>query len=123
MSKLVDTNIIIDYLRQRPEALSLVANMASKPHVSVASVCELYAGAGSRREEDRIALLLQASKIMPVTLEIARRGGQFMKHYGPSHGLDDLDALIAATAEQHGLALVTLNLKHFPMFPKLKAPY
>ena len=31
--------------------------------------------------------------------------------------------LIAATAEHHGLDLATLNVKHFPMFKRLKAAY
>ena len=34
-----------------------------------------------------------------------------------------MDAIIAATAEHHGLRLATLNVKHFPMFPKLKRAY
>ena len=29
--------------------------------------------------------------------------------------LEDMDALIAATAIRHGLALVTSNARHFPM--------
>ena len=37
--------------------------------------------------------------------------------------LDFPDAVIAATAMHHGLELVTLNLKHFPMFPDLQRPY
>ena len=41
----------------------------------------------------------------------------------PSHGIDIPDAIIAATAEHHGLRLATLNVKHFPMFPKLKRAY
>ncbi len=52
-----------------------------------------------------------------------RRAGVFSRLYEPSHGLDDIDALIAATAEHHGLRLATLNVKHFPMFPKLKRAY
>lgn len=46
-----------------------------------------------------------------------------MRHFAPSHGLDDLDAIIAATAEHHGLELATLNTKHFPMFRRLKRAY
>ena len=123
MSRLLDTNIIIDYLRQRPAAIAFVGALRSKPSVSVATAMELYTGAASRSEEHRIEQLLVGALVLPVTLAIARVAGQHVKHYQRSHGLDDLDAIIAATAEHHGLALATLNMKHFPMFPKLKAPY
>ena len=54
---------------------------------------------------------------------IAARAGVFVRLYGGSHSIDDPDAIIAATAEHHGLRLATLNVKHFPMFPKLKRAY
>ena len=123
MSVLVDTNIIIDYLRQHAAALALIDGMSGKPAISVASVAELYAGAATKREERRIERILLGARVLPITLDIARAAGQHMKHYAPSHGLDDLDALIAATAEHHGLALATLNVRHFPMFKQLKPAY
>ena len=123
MSVLIDTNIIIDYLRNHPAALAFIGGLRGKPRVSVVSIAELYAGASSTAEEARIERLLGGSILLSVTPEIARAGGQHMKHFQPSHGLDDLDALIAATAEHHGLELATLNVKHFPMFEKLKAAY
>jgi predicted nucleic acid-binding protein len=83
----------------------------------------LTVGARNRREEERIAQLEDIVQFLPITLEIARRAGEFTKHYRPSHGIDDADALIAATAEHHKLPLATLNVKHFPMFPKLKRAY
>ena len=46
-----------------------------------------------------------------------------MRHFHGSHGIDDTDAIIAATAEHHGLDLATLNVRHFPMFPRLKRAY
>ena len=46
-----------------------------------------------------------------------------MRHFHKSHGIDIPDALIAATAEHHELRLATLNVKHFPMFPKLRRAY
>ena len=51
---------------------------------------------------------------------------ELMDEYGGrvvSHGIDIPDAIIAATAEHHGLRLATLNTKHFPMFPKIKRAY
>jgi predicted nucleic acid-binding protein len=42
-----------------------------------------------------------------------------MKTYARSHGLHTLDALIAATALEDGLALATKNRKHFQMMSEL----
>jgi predicted nucleic acid-binding protein len=123
VNTLVDTNIIIDHLKRRRDAMAFIEGLQGKPAVSVVSVMELYTGALSRAEEARIEGLLAGCKLLSVSLAIARTAGQHAKHYRRSHGLDDLDALIAATAEHHGLALATCNVKHFPMFPKLKAPY
>jgi predicted nucleic acid-binding protein len=58
-----------------------------------------------------------------ISSEISRSAGGFIRHYSTSHGIDIPDALIAATAEHHGLRLATLNVKHFPMFPRLKRAY
>ncbi len=47
-----------------------------------------------------------------------------MREYRRSHsGIGIADYLIAATAEQSGAALVTLNVRHFPMFPGLQPPF
>lgn len=91
--------------------------------MSVVSVQELYAGASSAGEEAKIENYIRGGRILPVTTAIARSAGQLMRHFAPSHGLDDLDAIIAATAEHHQLSLVTLNVKHFPMFARLKRAY
>jgi predicted nucleic acid-binding protein len=79
--------------------------MPTRPTLSVVTVAKLYAVARGSREDN------------------ARRSGEWLKHYRGSHGIDDLDPIIAATAEQHGLPLATLNLKHFPKFPELNAAY
>lgn len=119
----LDTNVLIDYLRNMEEASGYLEGLQKKPSASVVTMMELTVGAKSRREEERIAQLENIVLFLPVTLEIARRAGEFVKHYRPSHSIDDADALIAATAEQHKLPLATLNVKHFPMFPKLKRAY
>jgi predicted nucleic acid-binding protein len=120
---LVDTNILIDLLRGRQQAKDFMEAQSEPPAISVASIVELYAGFKSRREELDGERLLQMSRILVLSDDIARRAGMFSRHYELSHGLDDLDAIIAATAEHHGLRLATLNVKHFPMFPKLKRAY
>jgi predicted nucleic acid-binding protein len=123
MPLLLDSNVLIDVLRGIEPAKRFVASVTDTPSCSVVTLSELISGARSRREEQAIALLEVRLSFLPVDTGIAKRAGQFIKHYQASHGLDDLDALIAATAEEHKLELATLNVKHFPMFPKLKRAY
>jgi predicted nucleic acid-binding protein len=47
-----------------------------------------------------------------------------MRRHRRSHAaIGVADYLIAATADTEGLELATLNVKHFPMFPGLRAPF
>lgn len=120
---LLDTNILVDLLRGHRLAREFVDGLQKKPAISVVTLLELIAGAKSRREEGEILRFERKLGILPVTAPIARRAGEHTKHFKPAHGLDDLDAIIAATAEHHALDLATLNVKHFPMLPKLKPAY
>ncbi len=56
--------------------------------------------------------------------EIARRAGTLGRRFRASHqGIDLADLAVAATAERLGADVATINVKHFPMFPGLRAPY
>jgi predicted nucleic acid-binding protein len=123
MVLLFDTNVLVEYLRDRPDAQQFLEAQNERPCISVGSVLELYADFRNRREEQNAERLLSEAKILPVTYDIAKRAGVWSRLFAPSHGLDDIDALIAATAEHHGLRLATLNVRHFPMFPKLRRAY
>jgi predicted nucleic acid-binding protein len=120
---LIDTNVIVDYLRKDAIAIAWFDALSERPAVSVVSILELCAGARSQRDERDIAALRQQFVCLPIHEEIGERAGALLRHFRRSHGIDIPDAIIAATAEHHGLRLATLNVKHFPMFPKLKRPY
>ena len=120
---LLDTCIVIDVLRGKTAAAAFLTGLPRPPAICAVTATELVAGcrnAGGRREIDR---LLSHLVVRDVGLAIASLAGEYIRRYGASHGTDPIDALIAATAKTHGLALVTLNLKHFPMFAGLSRPY
>ena len=119
---LLDTCILIDILRGRPEALALDARFGDGVSMSVISIQELLAGVRPKETKNVEALIAKAIRIS-VDEPIARRAGDLLRQYRPSHGLDPNDSLIAATAQLSGAELITCNLKHFPMFPDLKRPY
>ena len=72
---LLDTTILVDYLRGRQEARNLIEALSGKFSASVASVLELHAGVRNRREEQHTELLLSKAALFPVTLGEHELGG------------------------------------------------
>jgi predicted nucleic acid-binding protein len=120
---LLDTCVIIDYLRDRQEAVDFIRHASARPSVSAVTVAEVLAGARTATEQRRIEALLAQLMVHSVDLEVARLGGAYRRRYGQSHGVLIPDALIAATAQLHGARLVTRNARHFPMLDNLVVPY
>ena len=100
---LVDTDIFVDHLRGarrfRPGDQAI--------HYSVVTRAELFAGRAT--EEDRVSQLLAPFREVAVTREIAERAGRLRR----VAGLRLADAMIAATALEHDLALITRNQRDF----------
>ena len=120
---LLDTCVIIDYLRDRQEAVDFMRRYGTPPALSAITAAELFAGARNSGEEHRIEALCQRLLIHHVDLEIARLGGNYCRQYKHSHGVQIADALIAATARVHEARLVTRNVRHFPMLDDVVVPY
>jgi len=81
------------------------------------------AGCRNAKERRQVDRLLSQYVVQDIGRDIAGLAGDYIRRYGPGHGTDPIDALIAATAKLTGLPLATLNLKHFPMFAGLRRPY
>ncbi len=120
---LLDTCIIIDYLRGKPGAIDFLEGLSNVPAISTTTVAELYAGIKGKNEQALLKALVESFEVYDLSITIAEEAGELYQKFKPSHGLDIIDAMIAATARVHSLKLATLNLKHFPMFPELKRPY
>lgn len=97
---LVDSDILIDHLRGA-RALPTVPLACS-----VITRCELFAG---RDQPEMLRRLLAQMHEIAVDPMIAERGGTLRR----SLGLATPDALIAATALEHKLPLMTRNERHF----------
>jgi len=120
---LVDTDILIDYFRGVSKAVGFIREHAEEIVLSVISVAELHTGIRDDEEERHLIEFLELFPLLPVTPEVAVRGGRFCREFGKSHNVGIADALIAAAAEEFGAELRTLNTKHFPMLKGLKQPY
>ncbi len=99
---LVDTDVFIDHLRGAHE-------LRAKRHrlsYSVVTRAELFAG---NTATDLSVQLLAPFRELDVDRAVAERAGRIVREFGTRIP----DALIAATALEHGLGLVTRNRKHF----------
>lgn len=95
----------------------------TRPTVSAVSIAEVFAGSGSQREEMATRQFFRDCHQLSLSPAIAEPAGMMPRHFRASHRMDVPDAMIATIAEHHGLALATLNVKHFPMLENLKAAY
>ena len=120
---LVDTDILIDYLKDVPEAVEFVEAHIDQIFVSAITVAELYQGV--RDGEERMALEDFLSVVTPLETDgaIAKVAGLYRRQYKASHNSGLADCLIAATAKAHCLPLKTLNTKHFTMIADVESPY
>jgi predicted nucleic acid-binding protein len=120
---LLDTDVLIEYLRGREEAIEYLEGLTSDLYLSVISVAELFAGVEGDEEERSLKQFLLAFAILPVTERVARLGGLYRRGFRPSHGTGLPDAMIAATAEESGAKIVTFNRHRFPMVSRVSVPY
>ena len=123
---LLDTMVISELRKQAPDAM-VVSWLSSVPenniYLSVVTISEIQHGIVQQRPKDAVfserlrywldtLLKSYADRILPVTPEIACRWGELSALVGHDGG----DVIIAATALQHGLTVVTRNERHFQPF-------
>lgn len=125
MTALVDTSVLIDYLRGHPGAGEVLeAERAVAPlHASEITRLEILAGMRPK-EEGGTRSLLSTLVWHPVDAEVAEEAGALGRQWLASHHtIDSADLAIAATAIRNGYRLLTRNVRHFPMFTDLNPPY
>ena len=126
MLLVVDTSVLIDHLRGDERAVRrLRAAVESRDELWSATVVRTEILAGARpKEEAAIIELLDGLRWMEITVEVADSAGRLAARYLRSHpGVDTVDYLIAACAQKLDATLLTLNVRHFPMFPYLEPAY
>jgi len=111
---LFDTDVIIWALRGNAKAGRRI-DEASSLHLSAVSYMELLKGARDKREQKAIQAFLRdlGFEQLPVTSAISHRAVIYVEEFALSTGMELADALIAATACEHGIALCTANDKHY----------
>lgn len=122
----IDTNIVIDHLRQPPGALTalrkIVAALPAEEELSlsVVSIQELFEGKSTLNPQKEAELLntIAPLEILAYDFEIARLAGALARDSKTPLAL--ADAAIAATAILSDASLATLNTKDFIGLSRLK---
>ena len=122
---LVDTSVLIDYLRGDVRAAAVLERGREVAPLHASEITRLEVLAGMRPEEESATRSLLSTLVWhPVETEVAEEAGALGRRLLPSHhGVDGADLAIAATAIHVDAELLTRNVRHFPMFPGLHAPY
>lgn len=119
MPFLIDSNVLIDVSRGKAAAIQYIDALTEPWGISQVTALELIVGARDKRDLAVIDGFLSLYSIVPLSDAIGLRAYQLLKAYAKSHGLHVFDSLIAATAIESGLTLVTLNRKHYQMIDGL----
>lgn len=127
VSYLLDTNVVSEWVRPRPAA-SVVAWLAEANEddvfISVCTLTELRFGVAAMpkgKRRDGLDQWLRADlpvrfdrRIIAIDMAIADAWGELQARITrKGRAIGPMDGLIAATAEVHGLTVVTRNTRHF----------
>ncbi|MCH8901622.1 MAG: PIN domain-containing protein [Chloroflexi bacterium] len=117
-SYLLDTTVLIDYLRGHTEVRARFHVLAERGHelgICAISVAEVFAGL---REKDReaAAILLSTLKYFDLSFDVALAAGAFQYTFArQGRTLKLTDVLIGAAALANNAILLTDNVKDFPL--------
>ena len=114
MTMLVDTDVLIWHLRGYPQAARRLDQLGAFA-ISAVTYLELLQGMRNKDELTAVKKMFERRSvgILPLTAAVTRSAIDLMESLALSHGLQMGDALIAATALEHRLPLLTGNVKHF----------
>jgi predicted nucleic acid-binding protein len=127
MPYLIDSDWLIDYMTAQPTARELLESLADEGvSLSVITSMEIYEGfeSGRHTETARSAFdfLLEEWPLLPVSAAVALRCARLrdgLRRQGKRVTRRALDLLIAATALEHALTLVTRNTRDYDDIPGL----
>ena len=120
-SVIFDTDIFILAQRLHKKALAAI-DSADELHISVQTYMEFLQGAKNKQQLALNKAFLNDLhfEVLPFTENIGHRAAIYVEQFSLSHSMQAADALIAATAVENNLPLVSANAKHFRHLPDLE---
>jgi len=111
---LVDTDVLIWHFRGLADATRRLDQL---PNLTISAITYLELLQGMRNQAEMTAIRRSLERRhtvrLPITPDVTERAVDLMQRLTLSQGLQLGDALIAATALEHNLVLLTANTRHF----------
>ena len=109
-----DTDVLIWFIRGNEKAARAFENDSGKC-LSIQSYMELLQGARDKEEQKQLKDFIFAFDfaVLPMSENIGHRALVYVEEYALSAGMRSADALVAATAVENNMTLMTGNTKHF----------
>lgn len=123
---MIDTDILVDVGRGVDEASSFLVGLEIESQLALSAITqmELIVGCRNKIELQRVDSFLRRFRVIPVTEIVTDKAVELLCQFRLSHGLLIADALIAATAVQWGLPLVSKNQRDYRFIDGLELmPY
>ncbi|HEV7645722.1 MAG TPA: PIN domain-containing protein [Pyrinomonadaceae bacterium] len=115
---LIDTNVLSKIFYGNVEVKTFLASL--KIGIDTIVYIECIQGSISNSDKNLIKRSLQSLKFYPLNDQIAQTAIELIDKYSNSRGLFLADAMIAATAIEYGLTLITFNVDDFKFIKELK---
>ena len=117
----IDTDVLIWYMRGNDKAYQLVEN-TNNFFISVVTYMELVQGMRNKKELNNLRQALHAwnAKILYISEEISAKAMFAVEQHFLSHSVQLADALIGSTAIAYGFPLVTANDKHYKIMKEIQ---
>lgn len=120
MKILIDTDVIIDVLRNVKKIIKLLEKLIEGNELYISGITEgeLFSGRDleDKRKEEIVLIFLSKFRKVNPTNEILQLAGEFRRKYDVSL----LDCIIAATAYKIEAKILTKNLKDFQKVKEVK---
>lgn len=119
-SMLIDSDVLVWLTRGHVGAARRLREL-DPWRISVVTYMELSQGCRDKAELARLkkGLAARDTELLQITPAISERAAELVDALALSHGMRLGDALIGSTAIEHGLTLITANIKHFGAVPSL----
>ena len=116
-----DSDVLIWLSRGNLKAAKFIDN-APERFISILTRMEILQGARNKSHIEQMNAFLKEYDftVLPLTENIGHRAVIYMEEFALSHGLRAADAVIAATAAENNLELVSCNAKHYKPIKDLK---